>query len=92
MHEVSLVQNLIQTLEETYPNKMEQIRHVQLSAGLLSNVQPILMQNAFEAVMKELPQYAQMQLEVKVLPILIHCAQCNSTTEVQRCCHLYHSR
>lgn len=82
MHEVSLVRNILRTLEEEFPNKMETIIRVQIKAGLLSNVQPILMKNAFEAVIQDQPRYAQIQMEVIVLPILIQCEACDKTSEV----------
>jgi hydrogenase nickel incorporation protein HypA/HybF len=83
MHEISLVRNIFRTLESEFPDKMDSVRRVQLKAGLLSNVQPILMQNAWEAVLTDEPRYAAIVLEVKVLPILIHCTECNLTAEVE---------
>jgi hydrogenase nickel incorporation protein HypA/HybF len=83
MHEISLVRNILRTLEEEYPEKRGQLRRVQLKAGLLSNVQPILMQNAWEAVLADEPEYAYTKLEVIVLPILIYCNECNKTLEVE---------
>jgi hydrogenase nickel incorporation protein HypA/HybF len=83
MHEISLVRNIFRTLQEEFPERMQKLRRVQLKAGLLSNVQPILMQNAWEAVLADEPTYAGIALEVKVLPILIHCEACNRTHEVE---------
>ena len=82
MHEISLVRNIFRTLEEEFPGKVKQITRIQLKAGILSNVQPILMQNAFAAVVEDEPQYAGIRLEVELLPILVHCDACNTTSEV----------
>jgi len=82
MHEISLVRNILKTLEEEFPSRVERIRCIQLTAGLLSNVQPILMQNAFEAVLLEEPKYNKATLQVEVLPILVYCDDCDKTTEV----------
>ena len=82
MHEISLVRSIFSTLEENFPERIGQITRIQLKAGLLSNVQPILMQNAFNAVLEEEPKYAGIKLEVEVLPILIHCDNCDKTIEV----------
>ncbi len=82
MHEISLVNNIFSSLEDEFPGKMENIRGIYLTVGLLSNVQPILMQNAFEAVQKTNNRYIKTTLHVTVLPILIHCEQCDKTTEV----------
>ncbi len=84
MHEISLVRNIFRTLEEEFPADMNRIRGIYLKAGLLSNVQPILMQNAFAAVLEDEPKYQQTSLHVEVLPILIHCDDCDKTTEVQQ--------
>lgn len=83
MHEISLVRNIFRTLEEEFPNDMERVRQIHLKVGLLSNVQPILMQNAFQAVLEDEPQYQKTSLYVEVLPILIHCDTCDKTSEVQ---------
>ena len=82
MHEISLVKNIFTILEEAFPGRIQQISRIQLQAGLLSNVQPVLMQNAFDAVVQEEPKYAGIKLEVEILPILVHCDECDKTTEV----------
>jgi len=83
MHEISLVRNILRTLEEEFPNDVDRLRGIYIKAGLLSNVQPILMQTAFEAVLMDEPKYNQVSLHVEVLPILIHCDDCDKDTEVK---------
>lgn len=83
MHEISLVRNIFSTLEEEFPEQVLNVRRIYLRVGLLSNVQPILIQNAFEAVLQDESQYKNVSLEVEVLPVLIHCAECDATTEVR---------
>lgn len=82
MHEISLVKNIFSLLEENFPGRTGHISTIHLKAGLLSNVQPVLMQNAFSAVQLEEPTYAGIKLEVEVLPILIYCEYCNKNVEV----------
>lgn len=82
MHEISLVKNIFRTLEETFPEKIEKLRVIYLQVGILSNVQPILMQNAFEAVLLDEPRYNNSSLHVEVLPVLIHCDACDKNSEV----------
>lgn len=84
MHEISLVRNIFRTLEDEFPTDMNRIRGIHLKVGLLSNVQPILMQNAFAAVLEDEPGYQKTSLHVEVLPILIYCDECKKTTEVQQ--------
>jgi len=83
MHEISLVRNIFQTLEDEFPGKMDRIRGIYLRVGLLSNVQPILMQNAFNAVLEDEPQYRNTSLHMEILPVLIHCDECGKNSEVK---------
>ena len=83
MHEISLVMNIFKTLEDEFPGEIEKVRGIYLTVGILSNVQPILMQNAFEAVLEDEPIYKSASLHVEVLPILIHCDECDIATEVK---------
>ena len=82
MHEISLVRNIFRTLEDEFPGEMERIRGIHLTVGELSNVQPILMQNAFAAVLEDAPLYQRTSLYVQVLPVLIHCDRCNMDVQV----------
>ena len=84
MHEISLVRNIFRTLEDEFPKDLDRIRAINLRVGLLSNVQPILMQNAFQAVVEDEPKYKKTTLNVEVLPILIHCDDCDMTSEVHQ--------
>lgn len=82
MHEISLIRNIFITLEEEFPGKMDEIRGIYLTVGILSNVQPLLMKSAFDAVVEDEPRYAKTSLHVEVLPIKIKCTVCNAESEV----------
>lgn len=82
MHEISLVRNIFKTLEDEFPGNIHKVRGIYLTVGLLSNVQPILMQNAFEAVLEDEPLYNKATLHVEVLSVLVYCVDCNKNTEV----------
>lgn len=82
MHEISLVRSIFRTLEEEFPGKMETIRGIFLDVGLLADIQPLLMESAFNAVLEDNPLYKNTSLTVRVLPILIFCEDCNKTSEV----------
>lgn len=84
MHEISLVRNIFRTLEAEFPADIGRVRGIHLTVGLLSNVQPILIQNAFSAVLEDEPRYQKTSLHVAVLPILIYCDECGQTTRVQQ--------
>lgn len=82
MHEVPIVKDIISTLRQTYAGRFEDIIKVQVEAGLLCNVQPVLIQNAFEALIVEEPQLAEIDLEVVLLPIVAYCESCGENFEV----------
>ena len=83
MHEISLVRNIFKTLESEFPaEELKQLSKIKLKVGLLSNVEPILLENAFEAVCQAENQYRHTQLEVELLPIEIFCDHCNKRCAV----------
>ena len=45
--------------------------------GLLSNAEPVLMQNAFKAVAESEKRFTKVELEIEVVPIKVFCAECN---------------
>jgi hydrogenase nickel incorporation protein HypA/HybF len=83
MHELSIVKDIFQTLEDAYPDTYKDIVKIEIQAGLLSNIQPILIQNAFEAYVEEFKEYQDVELEVTILPIIAYCKSCNKNFEVQ---------
>lgn len=83
MHEIAIVQDILQTLQSEYAEKFDKIIKVQVEAGLLCNVQPILIQNAYEALLEANPQLAEIDLEVVLLPIIAWCSECQAPFEVR---------
>ena len=49
MHEIYLIRNTFERIEEEFPEKSDRVSEIHLKVGLLSNVQPILITNAFKA-------------------------------------------
>ena len=82
MHEISLIRNIFKTLQDEFPTEINKVRGIYLTVGLLSNVQPILMQSAFDAVLQDEPIYNKTTLHVNVLPVLIFCDDCKINSEV----------
>lgn len=82
MHELSIVRDIFRTLEEAYPGRMQDIIKVEIEAGLLCNIQPILIQNAFEAYVHDEELFQDLELEVKLLPIIAYCKVCTMNFEV----------
>ncbi|MBN8682426.1 MAG: hydrogenase maturation nickel metallochaperone HypA [Chitinophagales bacterium] len=85
MHEISLVRTIFRTLEAEFPAAgLDGLERIELKVGPLSNVETILLQNAFNAVVEEEEQRFQgVQLQVNLVPILIECPECGQRTEVE---------
>lgn len=85
MHEISLVKSIFNSLDEMYtPKEVEKIQTIHLTLGELSNAQPVLMRNAFEAVVStERKDYSHCELQVKLIPIKIHCSDCKVESEIK---------
>lgn len=83
MHELSLVKNILDTLNHEFPDKYIHIRKIYLSVGILSNVQPILMKSAFDAMKKEVPEYRNASISIDVIPLRVHCKECDKVSEIE---------
>ncbi|MBJ7882012.1 hydrogenase maturation nickel metallochaperone HypA/HybF [Gelidibacter salicanalis] len=82
MHEIFLIRNTFERIEEEFPEKFERVSEIHLKIGLLSNVQPILLTNAFKAFVMEFPQYYNTKLIIDTLPVIISC-KCGAKTKVK---------
>ena len=84
MHEVSLIRNIFNTLEQEFSKeKLDKITTIHLKLGKLSNAEPILMQNAFKAVTQTEKRFGQVSLEVEIIPIKIFCADCSQYSIIE---------
>ncbi len=85
MHEISLVRNIFRTLESEFSEEeLSKIKTVNLKVGVLSNIEPILMQNAFEAVTAtDSPQYQAVKLVIETVPIEIFCEDCQTKSGIE---------
>lgn len=84
MHEISLVRNIFRALDSEFDQEeLAKLNQIDLKVGLLSNVEPILMQNAFEAVTQDENRFLETKLVVNVVPILIECELCGNVSEVR---------
>lgn len=62
---------------------LDRLHQIDLKVGLLSNVEPVLMQNAFKAFTEDQTRYASTELKVTVMPILVECELCGDISEVK---------
>ena len=84
MHEVSLIRTIFTTIESEFTQEeVEHISAIDLKVGLLSNVEPVLMQNAFEAVTAAEQRFEGVDLNIEVVPIEVYCQECDSHAIVE---------
>lgn len=85
MHEISLIRNIFRTLEEEFSKEeLSRLTDINLKVGLLSNVEPALMQNAFEAVTSAEHKFQDVRLTVDLVAIEIHCAECKKNSVIKQ--------
>ncbi len=85
MHEISLVRNVFNTLHHEFDDEtIPKIKRIKIIAGVLSNIEPILMQNAFEAVVAtDAPEFKDAILNIEILPVIIECLHCQTKSEIK---------
>jgi hydrogenase nickel incorporation protein HypA/HybF len=84
MHELSLVHNIFNSLEAEFSlDKLRQMRKIHLKIGPLSNIEPLLLQNAFEAFNETEKKYPRVNLAIQTTDIKIECEVCTHITTVQ---------
>ncbi|MEL6391619.1 MAG: hydrogenase maturation nickel metallochaperone HypA [Bacteroidota bacterium] len=92
MHEVSLVRSIVNTLEDQFSSEeLDRLTEVRMQIGLLSNVEPVLLQNALEAVQQGEQKLVGVKLSVELLPVLVECELCGSESRIEnyhfKCSH-----
>ena len=84
MHEITLVRNIIQTLETEFSqDELKDLQGIDLKVGKLSNVEPLLMQSAFKAVTQAEEILQSVELNIELVPIEIYCEACRSKTLIE---------
>ncbi len=83
MHELSVVSNLLDFLEDqTREHKAQRVTFVKLRIGQLSGIVPELLQSAFEVYRKGTAvEYAR--LEVEIVPIKVRCRTCGADSPME---------
>ncbi|MEM6629240.1 MAG: hydrogenase maturation nickel metallochaperone HypA [Bacteroidota bacterium] len=84
MHELSLVKSIFSTLEAEVPSsELDSLSEVELNIGLLANVEPTLLKNAFLAFQETHMQYQGIVLTVHLIPISIRCNICKEESTIE---------
>ncbi len=83
MHEISLVRNIVATLESEFsPEELKRLEQIDLQVGLLSNVEPLLMDNAFSAVQEAEGKLIGVKLVIETIPVEVYCEDCQKRSPI----------
>ncbi len=92
MHEVSIIQSILRTLEKEFqPEQIRRIVQIDLEVGVFSNVEPVLLENAFEAVKSVTGKMTDARLHIDVKPIKIYCDACRETSLIDNYTFVCHA-
>ena len=84
MHEYSIVQSLLDSCEENAKkNNSEKITKVVVKIGVMSGVEPDLLQTAFDTF-KEGTMCEDCEFVINIQPIVIKCNECNTTSTLNK--------
>ena len=85
MHETSIVNSIIRTLEQEFEaEKLNKMKSIHLKVGILSNIEPRLLYNAYDASHMMNPKYQNVKLEIEMTELKIQCEVCDHITDVQK--------
>ena len=84
MHETSIVNSIMRTLElEFEAEKMERLKGIYVKVGILSNIDPRLLHNAYDAFHMTNPVYTRAELHIESTELKSQCELCNLVTKVK---------
>jgi hydrogenase nickel incorporation protein HypA/HybF len=84
MHEYSIVQSLLDSCEENAKeNNSDKITKVVVKIGVMSGVEPDLLQTAFDTF-KEGTMCESCDFVINIQPIVIKCNECNTTSTLSK--------
>ena len=84
MHETSIVNSIMRTLEQEFEReKLNKMKAIHLKVGVLSNIEPRLLHNAYSAYHLTHPGYHHVELHIESTHLKIQCEVCNHITDVQ---------
>lgn len=85
MHETSIVNSIIRTLEHEFETeKLNRLKAIHLKVGILSNIEPRLLYNAYSAYHISNPAYCNVELHVESTSLKIQCESCDHITDVEK--------
>tara|TARA_R110002094_G_scaffold109366_2_gene107211 strand:- start:205 stop:552 length:348 start_codon:yes stop_codon:yes gene_type:complete len=84
MHETSIVNGIFRTLEQEFEEeKLNKMTGIYVKVGILSNIEPRLLLNAYEASHMTNPKYHHSKLHIEMVELKIQCESCDHITDVK---------
>jgi hydrogenase nickel incorporation protein HypA/HybF len=84
MHEYAIVDSLLQLADEhTQKNNAKKVTKLEVKIGVLSGVEPDLLQTAFDTF-KEGTVCEEAEFIMKIQPVVIHCKDCDYETTLEK--------
>ncbi len=84
MHETSIVNSIIKTLEQEFePGKLDKMKAIYLKVGKLSNIEPRLLHNAYTANQPCGSKFHHVELNIESTEIKIKCESCHHITQIE---------
>jgi len=84
MHETSIVNSIINTLEQEFePKKIDKMIAIYVKVGKLSNIEPRLLHNAYTANYPCGSKFHHVKLHVESTEIKIKCESCDHITQIE---------
>lgn len=84
MHETSIVNSIMRTLElEFEAAQLHKMKAIHLKVGILSNIEPRLLHNAYSAYHLSDPTYQHVALHIESTSLKIQCEVCSHITDVK---------
>lgn len=81
MHEISLINSVVKTLEEQFTvEELSRLQKIDMEIGVFSNIEPLLMQNAFDAVCQTTHKFKGVSLSIESIPVKVFCEACQKTS------------
>lgn len=84
MHETSIVNSIMKTLAQEFEaEKLDQMTAIYLKVGILSNIEPRLLHNAYDAYQMTHPNTIRPKLHIEMTELMIQCEECEHITKVK---------
>ena len=85
MHETSIINGIMRTLEQEFDaEKLNTMTGIYVKVGILSNIEPRLLYNAYEASHMMNPKYQNVKFHIEMVELKIQCESCDHITDVKK--------